>query len=200
MDKPGLLWELKKLRNKLANEEDIPPYLVFPNDSLEEMAEKKPFNEQSFRKIKGVGDIKVKKYSTIFISAIQKYSEEQNIPVQNSNNVGISIPDNALEQIYQLNLEIAGLNEKIKELTILKSGLLKKVVTVGVNHQGAYTLQSSSVHIRQLNLEAFKQLYPQVFMEIGSVKLNDVDRVLGKAEVTKFCTLKESTNYKVVKS
>jgi len=46
--------------------------------------------------------------------------------------------------------------------------------------------------------EDFKQLYPQVFLEIGSVKLSDADRVLGKAEVTELSTLKESISYKVV--
>jgi hypothetical protein len=35
-------------------------------------------------------------------------------------------------------------------------------------------------------------------MEIGSVKLSDADRVLGKAEVTKLCTLKETISHKVV--
>jgi hypothetical protein len=36
-------------------------------------------------------------------------------------------------------------------------------------------------------------------MEIGSVKLSDADKILGKAEVTDLCTLKESIKYSVKK-
>jgi len=35
-------------------------------------------------------------------------------------------------------------------------------------------------------------------MEIGSVKLSDADRILGKEEVTELCTLKEIISYKVL--
>jgi hypothetical protein len=71
-------------------------------------------------------------------------------------------------------------------------------VNTGIKEQGNFILQSSSQSVRHLNLEAFKQLYPQVFMEIGSVRLSDADRVLGKEEVSELCTLKEITSYKVV--
>jgi len=40
------------------------------------MAEIRPCDEQTFRSINGVGDIKVEKYGAAFISAIQKYCEE----------------------------------------------------------------------------------------------------------------------------
>jgi len=106
---------------------------------------------------------------------------------------------NVLEQIYKLNQEISSLNNKQKELTFLKNGLLDQVIKTEIKQQGKYILQSSAVTVRQLNLEAFKQLYPQVFMEIGSVKLIDADRVLGKAEVTDLCTYKESIKYSVIK-
>ena len=80
----------------------------------------------------------------------------------------------------------------------MKRSLLDQVVKTGIKQQWKYVLQSSSVSVRQLNLEAFKQLYPQVFLEIGSVRLSDADRVIGKAEVTDLCTLKESVTYRVV--
>jgi hypothetical protein len=81
---------------------------------------------------------------------------------------------------------------------VLRNNLLEQAVRNGIKQQGNYILQSSFFSVRQLNLEAFKQLYPQVFMEIGSVKLSDADKVLGKAEVTELCTLKETITHKVV--
>ena len=193
-----LFLELRKLRKSLADQASVPPYVIFPDRSLREMAEIRPCDEQTFRNINGVGDIKVEKYGTVFISAIQKYCEENGNDISKSNVAAITESGDALEQIYKLNQEISDLNDKLKELTLLKSSLLDQVVRTGITQQGKYILQSSSLSVRQLNLEAFKQLYPQVFMEIGSVKISDADRVLGKAEVTELCTLRETTTYKVL--
>lgn len=193
-----LFLELKKLRKSLADQAGVPPYVIFQDKSLREMAEIRPCDEHTFRNINGVGDIKVEKYGTAFISAIKKYCEENGNDTSKPDVAVVNESGDTLEQIYQLNQEISDLNDKLKELTLLKSNLLDQVVRTGITQQGKYILQSSCVSVRQLNLEAFKQLYPQVFLEIGSVKLSDADRVIGKAEVTELCTLKESISYKVV--
>jgi ATP-dependent DNA helicase RecQ len=193
-----LFLELKKIRKSLADQASVPPYVIFPDKSLREMAEIKPCDEQTFRNVNGVGDIKLEKYGTVFISAIQKYSEENGNDTPKPDAAATPESGDTLEQIYKLNQEISDLNDKLKELTVLKNSLLDQVVKTGIKQQGKYVLQSSSVSVRQLNLEAFKQLYPQVFMEIGSVKISDADRVLGKAEVTELCTLKELIIHKVV--
>jgi ATP-dependent DNA helicase RecQ len=198
MENLGLFLDLKRLRTTLAGEEDVPPFFIFSDQSLKEMAEEKPYDEQAFRKINGVGDIKWKKYGAVFISAIQKNCEAHGTYPPKVDITATPVSGDALEQIYKLNQEISDLNDKLKELTVLKSSLLDQAIKAGIKQQGKYALKSSSVNIRQLNLEAFKQLYPQVFIEIGSVKLSDADRVIGKAEVTELCTLKESITYKVV--
>ena len=162
------------------------------------MAEMKPCDISSFRNITGVGDVKLDKYGTIFISAIKTFCEENGADPIQPEIPTIPPPEDILEQIYKLNQEISDLNNKLKDLTFLKNTLLEQAVNTGIKEQGNFILQSSSHSVRQLNLEAFKQLYPQVFMEIGSLKLSDADRVLGKEEVTELCTLKESITYKVV--
>ena len=193
-----LFLELKKLRKSLADQARVPPYVIFQDKSLQEMAEIRPLDEQTFRNINGVGDIKVEKYGTAFISAIQKYCEENRNDTITPAESTTSESSGTLEQIFKLNQEISSLNDKLKELTILKNSLLEQALNTGIKQQGKFILQSSSVSVRQLNLEAFKQLHPQVFMEIGSVKLSDADRVLGKEEVTELCTLKETISHKVV--
>ena len=193
-----LFLELRQLRKSLADQARVPPYVIFPDRSLREMAEIRPCDEQTFRNIVGVGDVKLEKYGTAFISVIQTFCEANGNETTDNKVVPIPESGDTLEQIYKLNQEIFDLNDKLKELTVLKSSLLDQAVKAGIKQQGKYALQSSSVSIRQLNLEAFKQLYPEVFMEIGSVKLSDADRIIGKAEVTELCTLKESITYKVV--
>ena len=194
-----LFLELKNLRKSIADQAHVPPYVIFWDKNLREMAHSRPCDLQNFRNIAGVGKIKSEKYGLIFTSAIKNFCEENGIEIKQPDIMGDCESSNVLEQIYKLNQEISSLNNKQKELTFLKNGLLDQVIKTEIKQQGKYILQSSAVSVRQLNLEAFKQLYPQVFMEIGSVKLIDADRVLGKAEVTDLCTYKESIKYSVIK-
>ena len=194
-----LFLKLKNLRQSLADQAHIPPFMVFPNKSLKEMSYFRPCDLQNFKNIDGVGERKLKKYGEVFTSAIKKFCEENEIEIKQPNLKQGSKTDSDLEQIYRLNQEILSLNDKLKELTSRKNDLLNHAINSGIKQQGNYLLLSSISSVRQLNLEAFKQLYPQVFMEIGSVKLSDADKILGKAEVTDLCTLKESIKYSVRK-
>ncbi len=67
-----LFGELKKLRTKVAMQEGIPPYLVFSDKSLMEMAKNAPLDMQSFANVEGVGEKKTVKYWKPFVSTIRK--------------------------------------------------------------------------------------------------------------------------------
>jgi hypothetical protein len=67
--------ELRKFRNNLAREKDIPPYMIFSNETLMEMAETKPINDEMMANIKGVGSVKLRDYSTLFLQIIKKYEK-----------------------------------------------------------------------------------------------------------------------------
>lgn len=74
-----LFEELKELRRKLALEKNIPPYVIFPDTSLKEMATYLPTSKDSFLNIKGVGDKKYQSYGSIFMNIIDFYINENNI-------------------------------------------------------------------------------------------------------------------------
>ena len=107
-------------------------------------------------------------------------------------------PQTSLKQIFQLTQEISDLTVKLKDLKAKKDELLDAALKSGTKQQGNYVLQSSIRRVRQLNLETFKRLYPDVFMEIGSVTLKDAEEMIGKDKVTDLCTYKESTKYTVI--
>ncbi|MDI3539782.1 MAG: ATP-dependent helicase RecQ, partial [Methanolobus sp.] len=73
-----LFEKLKDLRKEMAELQDVPPYIVFADTSLKQMAAKKPSNKAEMLKITGVGEYKLKKYGDIFLREISKYCEEQN--------------------------------------------------------------------------------------------------------------------------
>lgn len=66
---------LKKLRLDISRKRNIPPFIVFSDASLIDMARLKPKNKNDFLKIKGVGDKKLKQYGEIFIEEIKEFDQ-----------------------------------------------------------------------------------------------------------------------------
>lgn len=64
---------LRKLRRDIAQKSGIPPYLVFSDASLEQMAASRPVTEFDFSMISGVGEKKLKQYGQIFMSKIKEF-------------------------------------------------------------------------------------------------------------------------------
>lgn len=64
---------LKKLRLEISKKRNIPPFIVFSDASLIDMAKLKPKNEKDFLKIKGVGEKKLIQYGDLFISKIIEF-------------------------------------------------------------------------------------------------------------------------------
>lgn len=73
-DKP-LFKQLKKIRTELARESGLPPYMVFSDKTLSEMAAVKPENNEEFLSVSGVGEKKLDAYGPWFLAAIREYAE-----------------------------------------------------------------------------------------------------------------------------
>ncbi len=74
-----LVRQLKDLRKKLAGKLGIPPFAVFQDPSLEDMALKYPINLDELSKVHGVGEGKAKKFGKDFVKFIADYVEENDI-------------------------------------------------------------------------------------------------------------------------
>jgi len=76
---PKLFEMLKALRKQLAKERDLPPYVIFQDPSLEEMATTYPTTKDELAQVNGVGMGKVNKFGAPFIALITKYVEDNDI-------------------------------------------------------------------------------------------------------------------------
>ena len=74
-----LLKQLKDLRKSQAKKLGVPPFVVFQDPSLEDMAMKYPVTVKELININGVGEGKAKKYGKAFIEFIASYVEENDI-------------------------------------------------------------------------------------------------------------------------
>lgn len=69
----ALFDRLKKVRLDLSKLRKIPPFIIFSDQSLKDMAVNKPKNDEEFLQIKGVGEKKLIQYGDIFIAEILDY-------------------------------------------------------------------------------------------------------------------------------
>ncbi|MGA8572849.1 MAG: DNA helicase RecQ [Desulfobaccales bacterium] len=75
----GLFEQLRLLRKKIADEKRVPPYVVFADRALRQMAFYLPQNEENFSKISGVGQEKLRQYGQIFIEEIRTYAQKNKL-------------------------------------------------------------------------------------------------------------------------
>jgi ATP-dependent DNA helicase RecQ len=69
-----LFQKLRQLRKEIADERGVPPYVVFPDVSLRQMAAAKPLSLDAFSTISGVGERKLRDFGEIFVDAIRRFS------------------------------------------------------------------------------------------------------------------------------
>ncbi|MEM6541900.1 MAG: RecQ family ATP-dependent DNA helicase, partial [Bacteroidota bacterium] len=74
-----LLGVLKDLRKREAKKNDVPPFVVFQDPSLEDMALKYPITMEELLNIHGVGEGKARKYGKPFVTLISNYVAENEI-------------------------------------------------------------------------------------------------------------------------
>lgn len=74
-----LFENLKKLRNTIAHEENVPAYLIFSDSSLIDLATYLPFTTADLSKISGFGVYKIEKYGESFLTPVLDYCNEHGL-------------------------------------------------------------------------------------------------------------------------
>ena len=91
----GLFEKLRALRKQIADKNNVPPFMIFSDVSLQEMARYFPTDKNNFAKIEGVGIKKLKSFSEAFLAVINNYIKENNLQ-------SIEIPDRNRKRIISI--------------------------------------------------------------------------------------------------
>jgi ATP-dependent DNA helicase RecQ len=139
----SLMQKLRSLRKQLADEQSVPPYVIFPDSTLRLMAQLQPQTLQEFGKLSGVGSHKLAQYGEKFLAEILAYRQEQGLSVQNGNsensNIYNILSDTELTTLtlYQQGLSVQEIAEKrnIRTSTIIRhlSDLIEKNQPIDIN-------------------------------------------------------------------
>ncbi len=79
----GLFQALRRLRRAKAEELEVPPFVIFSDAALRDMARRKPTNTTAFLEVSGVGQKKCEAFGDEFIGAIRTYCEDHPETVNN---------------------------------------------------------------------------------------------------------------------
>lgn len=119
-----LMQRLKKLRKKLADQENIAPYVIFGDSTLKIMAQMQPKSLKSLAKLSGVTEYKLNKYGNYFIEEITYFLNEENLTVALPTNTqmktlqlyqqGLTIPEIAQERGFAVSTIITHISELIE--------------------------------------------------------------------------------------
>ncbi|MFA4828946.1 MAG: DNA helicase RecQ [Thermodesulfovibrionales bacterium] len=85
----ALFERLRSVRKRIAEEHQVPPYIIFSDKTLHEMSGYFPLTFPEMRRISGVGDAKLERYGEDFIQEIKIYLDENPgipVPATNSGN------------------------------------------------------------------------------------------------------------------
>jgi ATP-dependent DNA helicase RecQ len=174
-----LFEKLRLLRKKIADEKGVPPFVVFGDLALRQMALYLPQSEENFSRIAGVGEEKLKQYGKIFTEVIQTYAKENNlsekdVPVKRSarpprsNRLG-----STYRETQKLVLEKMSI-EKIASMRGLSAGTIashiEKLVSSGEKIDIDYLRPSS---------ERFGKI-KAAFQKSGGTALSPVREMLGE--------------------
>lgn len=72
-----LIAKLVEVRRRIAEEQHVPPFIIFTNATLRDMAIKRPKTRMEMLNVDGVGENKMERYGLRFMLAIQKYEHDQ---------------------------------------------------------------------------------------------------------------------------
>lgn len=86
---------LRQLRRTVAQQHGVPPYLIFSDATLEEMAEKRPLTDFDMLQVSGVGERKLQNYGDVFIAEIRRY-------VMEKSNAGLNVTGSNYLQTWEL--------------------------------------------------------------------------------------------------
>ena len=76
----GLFEELRALRRRLADAQDVPAFVVFGDVALRHMAASRPSTPEAFARVPGVGQAKLATYGAEFVEAVRRYAEAHGLP------------------------------------------------------------------------------------------------------------------------
>jgi ATP-dependent DNA helicase RecQ len=172
-----LMHRLRSLRKQLADEQAVPPYVIFHDSTLKLMAQIQPKTLHEFGKLSGVGSHKLAQYGDKFLAEIKAYCQQQSLHPQKTNPVYYARVDNLLSDTESTTLELYEQGFNIEEIAQKRN---VKTSTI-IQHLSDLIKKNQSIDLNQLiPLERQKKIW-QVLDVLGDIALIPIKDYLGES-------------------
>ncbi|MFZ3207667.1 MAG: HRDC domain-containing protein, partial [Geobacteraceae bacterium] len=157
--------ELRSVRKKIADAASVPPFVVFSDATLVEMAKSRPMNERELLSITGVGEHKLRKYGATFMAAIGAYLERTgaSAPAPNEGDINLVLSDTQRNTylLYQEGLSLEDISSRrgLKDTTIVSH--LEELLAAGLDIDLRRFVAADKIPLIEARLE-----------ELGTVNLS----------------------------
>ncbi|MEH1943440.1 MAG: DNA helicase RecQ [Nostoc sp.] len=170
-----LLQKLRSLRKQLADEQSVPPYVIFHDSTLKLMVQVQPQNLAEFAKLSGVGSHKLAQYGEKFITEIRAYRQEKGLQNKSATSVSSAKSSSSYTELQTLQLHQQGLN--IAQIA-QKRNLSPATVS---NHLEKLIEKNQPVDLNQLVPLEHQQKIWQVLEVLGDISLTPIKEQLGES-------------------
>ena len=170
-----LFEQLRAKRKELADAEGIPPYMVFSDRALEEMATYFPHSKESFETMHGIGQMGVEKYGYPFLPIISTYCQQHGLTERPKLTARVGRSTAALRSRSRQVGERFQAGESIAEL--MRAYKIKRQTII--LHLSKYVKAGNSLPVERLHDESslsdeIKDRVLEIFDELGTDYLNPV--------------------------
>ncbi|ACC81981.1 DNA helicase RecQ [Nostoc punctiforme] len=170
-----LMQRLRSLRKQLADEQSVPPYVVFQDSTLKVMAQVQPKTLTEFGKLSGVGSHKLSQYGDKFLTEIRAYRQEKGLidPPQVKFTPSVSLPSDTEIVTFQLHKQGLSVDEIAKKRNIRPTTIIRHLTDLIEKNQ--------PVDLNQLVSLEHQQKIWQVLEVLGDISLTPIREQLGES-------------------
>lgn len=173
----ALFQRLQRLRKRLADEQSVPPYVVFSNATLRSMSQRQPQTQAQLAEISGVGSRKLAQYGETFLAEIMEFREEHGFPIEGREIVHIQLP-NRTPNIGQTHLETMRLHQQgMTPRDICESRDLRLGTVLG--HLAELLETGQAIDLDQLVSPERQQAIMTAIGVVGDLSLSSIREKLG---------------------
>ncbi len=169
-----LLQRLRSLRKQLADEQSVPPYVIFHDSTLKLMTQVQPQTLAEFAKLSGVGSHKLSQYGEKFLAEINAYSQKQGLSEKPVNfKLSQNLPSDTELLTLQLHQQGFSITEIAQKRNIRPTTIIR--------HLADLIDKNQPVDLNQLVPLEHQQKIWQILEVLGDISLTPIREQLGES-------------------
>jgi len=170
--------ELKAVRRKLADDDNIAPYIVLSDATLLEMATYLPQSREQLARVSGFGDVKLERYGSEFLKVIVTYCTKHRLTSR------IGMKSTKKSQTYRPARETHTLQQTFTLFrqghSITEIARIRNILPATVESHLAFYVESGKIEVQELVDPERIELIRKTIDQVGGTMLTPLRKVLGE--------------------